>query len=48
MGLAPFVAWFTWRASKGDEEAARAARFWTKIFAINFAAGVVTGIPMEF
>ena len=48
MGLAPFVAWFTWRASKGDEEAARAARFWTRIFAINFAAGVVTGIPMEF
>ena len=26
----------------------RCARFWTKIFAINFAMGVVTGIPMEF
>ena len=26
----------------------RAARFWIKIFAINFAVGVVTGIPMEF
>jgi cytochrome d ubiquinol oxidase subunit I len=26
----------------------RAARFWAKIFAINFAMGVVTGIPMEF
>jgi cytochrome bd ubiquinol oxidase subunit I len=26
----------------------RAARFWAKIFAINFAVGVVTGIPMEF
>jgi cytochrome d ubiquinol oxidase subunit I len=25
-----------------------AARFWAKIFAINFAVGVVTGIPMEF
>jgi cytochrome d ubiquinol oxidase subunit I len=25
-----------------------AARFWVKIFAINFAMGVVTGIPMEF
>ena len=25
-----------------------AARFWTKIFGINFAMGVVTGIPMEF
>jgi cytochrome d ubiquinol oxidase subunit I len=26
----------------------RCARFWIKIFAINFAMGVVTGIPMEF
>jgi cytochrome d ubiquinol oxidase subunit I len=25
-----------------------AARFWGKIFGINFALGVVTGIPMEF
>ena len=25
-----------------------AARFWIKIFAINFVTGVVTGIPMEF
>src|SRR3984885_11415312 len=24
------------------------ARFWAKIFAINFLLGVVTGIPMEF
>src|SRR5438128_11425680 len=31
-----------------DERANRAARFWGKIFAINFAVGVVTGIPMEF
>lgn len=26
----------------------KAARFWAKIFGINFAFGVVTGIPMEF
>jgi len=26
----------------------RAARFWGKIFGVNFAMGVVTGIPMEF
>lgn len=32
----------------GDEHYNRCARFWTKIFAINFAMGVVTGIPMEF
>jgi cytochrome d ubiquinol oxidase subunit I len=25
-----------------------AARFWIRIFAINFAVGVVTGVPMEF
>ena len=25
-----------------------AARFWTKIFALNFALGVATGIVMEF
>jgi cytochrome bd ubiquinol oxidase subunit I len=25
-----------------------AARFWARIFAVNFAVGVVTGIPMEF
>jgi cytochrome d ubiquinol oxidase subunit I len=36
---------------KTDEERATAesaARFWAKIFAVNFAFGVVTGIPMEF
>ncbi len=27
---------------------AQAARFWTKIFALNFAIGVATGIVMEF
>jgi cytochrome bd ubiquinol oxidase subunit I len=49
MGLAPFVAAYTWKAARTrDEETARIARFWTRIFAINFAAGVVTGIPMEF
>ncbi|HUX27683.1 MAG TPA: cytochrome ubiquinol oxidase subunit I, partial [Terracidiphilus sp.] len=32
----------------GGEEWDRAARFWGRIFAINFVFGVVTGIPMEF
>jgi len=32
----------------GNERYNQAARFWVKIFAINFAVGVVTGIPMEF
>ncbi len=35
-----------WRT--GNEHLDRAARFWARIFAINFAVGVVTGIPMEF
>jgi cytochrome d ubiquinol oxidase subunit I len=34
-------------AGKGREYG-EAARFWARIFAISFAAGVVTGIPMEF
>jgi len=33
---------------KDDQRYDRAARFWGRIFAINFALGVVTGIPMEF
>ncbi len=32
----------------GDEEWERLARFWTKVFAVNFALGVATGIVMEF
>lgn len=48
MGLAPFVALYTFEAARGDRDAARAAAFWTRIFAINFAIGVVTGLPMEF
>ncbi|HZR66813.1 MAG TPA: cytochrome ubiquinol oxidase subunit I [Terriglobales bacterium] len=31
-----------------DERYNQAARFWTRIFAVNFLLGVVTGIPMEF
>ena len=32
----------------GDEHYNEAARFWARIFGINFVIGVVTGIPMEF
>lgn len=49
MGIAPFVAWFTIRAARtGAADDGHAAAFWTKIFAVNFAIGVVSGIPMEF
>src|SRR3954454_4494400 len=56
MGLALFIAYLKtvsytgWRG-KDDDERERydtASRFWAKIFAVNFAVGVVTGIPMEF
>ena len=49
MGLALLlVVLKTLALRTGDEHYNRSARFWAKIFAINFAMGVVTGIPMEF
>jgi cytochrome d ubiquinol oxidase subunit I len=49
MGLAPLIVIFKSLALwKRDEQYNRAARFWGKIFAINFFFGVITGIPMEF
>jgi len=49
MGLAPLIVIFKSLALwKGDERYNKAARFWAKIFAINFLFGVITGIPMEF
>ena len=32
----------------GDSGYGAAARFWARVFAVTFATGVVTGIPMEF
>jgi cytochrome bd ubiquinol oxidase subunit I len=49
MGLAVLIVVLKSVALKtGSEEWDRAARFWGKIFGINFVFGVVTGIPMEF
>src|SRR5450755_4298336 len=49
MGVAPFLAFWKWRALReGEGRHARAVRFWARIFGISFAVGVVTGIPMEF
>jgi len=49
MGLALLLVILKSLALKtGQDHYDRAARFWAKIFAINFAMGVVTGIPMEF
>ncbi|MCU1287182.1 MAG: cytochrome d ubiquinol oxidase, subunit [Acidobacteriales bacterium] len=49
MGLAPLIVVLkTIAIRKNDERFNEAARFWTKIFGIDFVLGVVTGIPMEF
>ncbi len=49
MGLALIIFWLKTKAWRlGSEEHEHAARFWTRIFALTFAMGVVTGIPMEF
>ena len=49
MGLALLILILKTLALRGrDERYNQAARFWTRIFAINFLMGVVTGIPMEF
>jgi cytochrome bd ubiquinol oxidase subunit I len=34
--------------TRNDGRYDQAARFWAKIFAVNFVYGVITGIPMEF
>jgi cytochrome d ubiquinol oxidase subunit I len=49
MGLGLLIVILKWLAiKKNDQRYNRSARFWAKIFAVNFAVGVVTGIPMEF
>ncbi len=49
MGLALMIVIFkALGIKKNDERYHESARFWAKIFGINFAVGVVTGIPMEF
>jgi cytochrome bd ubiquinol oxidase subunit I len=49
MGLALLIVVLKTVALRtGNEEWDRAARFWGRIFGINFVFGVVTGIPMEF
>ena len=49
MGLALLIVLMKARGLRpGAEHWNDAARFWIRIFGINFAVGVVTGIPMEF
>jgi cytochrome d ubiquinol oxidase subunit I len=49
MGLALLIVLLKARGLRPDGERFNdAARFWIRIFGINFAVGVVTGIPLEF
>ena len=49
MGLALLIVILKTIALRRDDPVYhQAARFWAKIFGINFVLGVVTGIPMEF
>jgi cytochrome d ubiquinol oxidase subunit I len=49
MGLGVLIAVLKTRELRtGNRIYGSAARFWARIFAITFAMGVVTGVPMEF
>ena len=49
MGLSLMIVYFKWKFLRSKlEKYNEAAKFWMRIFALNFAMGVVTGIPMEF
>jgi cytochrome d ubiquinol oxidase subunit I len=49
LGLSIMVAIMETRyARSGDETYLRMTRFWGKLFLINFALGIVTGITLEF
>jgi len=49
LGLSFLVAYMETRYVKtGDETYLRMTKFWGKLFLINFAVGVVTGITLEF
>jgi cytochrome d ubiquinol oxidase subunit I len=49
LGLSILVAYMESRyVSTGDDTYLRMTKFWGKLFLINFALGVVTGITMEF
>jgi cytochrome bd ubiquinol oxidase subunit I len=49
LGLSMLIAIMeTQYVRTGDEEYKRMAKFWGKLFLINFAIGVVTGLTLEF
>ncbi len=49
LGLSVLVAYMEWKYVKtNDEEYLRMVKFWGKLFVVNFAIGVVTGLTLEF
>ncbi|MGW8321206.1 MAG: cytochrome ubiquinol oxidase subunit I, partial [Thermodesulfobacteriota bacterium] len=49
LGLSVLIAIMeTLYVRTGDEDYIRMAKFWGKLFLINFAVGIVTGITLEF
>ena len=49
MGLSLILVYFKWKYLRTKiEKYNDAAKFWMKVFALNFTMGVITGIPMEF
>ena len=49
LGLSVILAWMETRYVRtGDEFWKKQAKFWGKLFLINFTLGVVTGITLEF
>jgi len=53
IGLGWILLFFRWRYLRADEGPDRQAwlnayRFWTKVFALSFALGVVSGVTMSF
>ena len=49
MGLSLMIVYFKWKYLRTQiEKFNDAAKFFMKIFALNFTMGVITGIPMEF
>ncbi len=49
MGLAPYLIYFTWKDIRTEKPVyGQLRQFWTRIFAVSFVVGTVTGIVLEF
>ncbi|MGD0781879.1 MAG: cytochrome ubiquinol oxidase subunit I, partial [Candidatus Aminicenantales bacterium] len=49
LGLSWLLAWWEHKSVKtGDEKYLRMVKYWGRLFLINFALGIVTGITLEF